>query len=421
MVTKAEVYYKGTLVPFQLPANWELLAMARPQEAPALPDLPAAVRDRLAHPLGMAPLAEVVRALPHRRTAIISEDQERPTPVARILMPLLAELNALGLADEDIDVVIGRGTHRPASEVEVRAKLGDEALSRLRVSLHDPDATDLVDVGTTSRGTQVRINRRVAEAALVISIGTANVHYFAGYGGGAKIILPGVSSRQTIRQNHVLVRDAKAQAGATHGNPVWEDMLETARLAGLTFAFNSVLNTRNEVAALTGGEVEAQQRAAIALLQELYGVPVPGQADVTIVSGYPLEMSLIQSGKAILTADTVTKPGGTIILVSACADGSGPLMYETLSQRPSPEELVEWIADGRANTTGGTMASRLRKVLQSKKLVVVTDGLSKEQLADMEMVHAPSLPEALDRVADGEPKQVTVLPVGGSVFPILGA
>jgi len=422
MAVNGRGFFKGEEFSFGLPEGWNLLAMAEPKGVGALADVGAAVRELLANPIGMASLAEVVKDLPHKKTVIISEDQTRPTPVNQILVPLLAELNRLGVADDEIDVIIGRGTHRHATAEEVRAKVGQEIVDRLRVSVHDPDADDLVYVGTTSRGTQVHVNRLVAEAALIVGIGTANPHYFAGYGGGAKLILPGVSSRDTIRQNHARMGHPKANAGIMEGNPIWEDMLEAARLARLTFKFDAVLNTRKEIYKLLGGEVEAQQKAAVEALKEVYGVAVPALADVTVTSGYPLETNLIQSGKAILLADTVTKAGGTIVLVSACSDGAGPLMYETLSQRPGAETVIQWIAEGKANTTGGPMASRLRALVESKRLIVVTEGLSEQQLADMEFGYAPSVEEAVsDLVADNGRMDAIVLPVGGSTFPYLAA
>lgn len=418
MGTRGKGYYKGQEFTFDLPEGWSLLAMAEPREVPGLADLGEAVRGLLRNPIGMAPLGRVVAGMSSRKTAIVVDDQSRPTPVAAILEPLLDELNRLGIAD--VDVIVGVGTHRRPSADEVRAKVGAVAPGRVRVSIHDADAPDLVYVGTTRRGTDVQVNRLVAEAALIIGIGSAAPHYFAGYGGGAKIILPGVCGRETIKQNHVWVGDPRAEVGATYGNPIWEDMLEGARLARLTFKLDAVLNTRNEVYRLFGGEVEAQQRAAVEAIKEVYGVPVPDLADVTITSGYPLESDLIQSSKAIMQAATITRPGGTIVLVSGCRDGAGPLLYETLRQRPEADELVHWIAQGRANTTSGTMASRLRALVKSKRLVVVTDGLSPQQLAEMDFGHAPSVAAAIAEIAGSNGRRnVIVLPVGGTTFSYL--
>lgn len=420
MSTKGKGFYKGELFSFDLPEGWNLLAMAEPKDVPALADVGARVRELLANPIAMPPLAEVIAGLPNTKTVIISEDQTRPTPVSQILEPLWAQLNRLGIPDGDIDVIMGRGTHRHATEDEVRTKVGQKALDRLRVTVHDAEADDLVYVGTTSRGTEVRVNRLVAEASLIIGIGTSNPHYFAGYGGGPKMMLPGVCGRETIKQNHVWTRDENALAGITKGNPLWEDMLEAARLARITFKFDTVVNAAKEIYQLFGGEVEAQQVVAIEALKSVYGVAVPALADVTITCGYPLEINLIQSGKAILLAETVTKPGGTIVLVSELSDGPGPLVHETLSQRPTAEEVIEWIACGKANTTGGPMASRLRALVASKRLVVVTDGISQEQLADMDFSHAPSVDQAIAQLAASNGhRDAIVLPVGGSTFPYL--
>jgi nickel-dependent lactate racemase len=420
MGIKGKGFFRGELLSFDLPDRWNLLAMAEPMDVPGLADVGARVRELLAHPIGMPSLASVVKALPCAKTVIISEDQTRPTPVSQVLMPLLAELNRLGIPDQEIDVVMGRGTHRLTKTEEIRAKIGQPAMDRLRVSVHDPDADDLVHVGTTSRKTEVWVNHLVAEAALIIAIGTSVPHYFAGYGGGAKLILPGVAGRETIKQNHVWIRDPKTVAGIMHGNPIWEDMLEAARLARLTIKFDAVLNASMQIYQLFGGEVEAQQAAAVAALKEIYGVAVPALADVTITSGYPLESSLIQSSKAVISADAVTKPGGTIVLLSACSDGPGPVIYETLSQRPGSSEVVDWIGCGRADTSSGPMAARLRELVASKRLVVVTDGLSQQQLADMEFGYASSVEKAMAELAARNGRQdVIVLPVGGSTFPYL--
>jgi nickel-dependent lactate racemase len=206
--------------------------------------------------------------------------------------------------------------------------------------------------------------------------------------------------------------------GIRQGNPLWEDMLEAARLVGLDMKIDTVLNSEKKIHKIFAGDVEEEHKQAVDALLAIYGVTVPRLADVTITSGYPLEANLIQSGKAILLADAVTKAGGTIVLVSACVDGAGPKMYETLSQKPEPEQVVQWIAEGKASPTGGPMASRLRNLLKSKTLIVVTDGMTAEQLADMEMEHATSVEEAIGQIDGTYPQpDVIVLPVGSSTFP----
>jgi nickel-dependent lactate racemase len=419
MGQKVRGHYDNKALTFELPDGWKLLAMSEPRDVPGAESVEELVREGLKNPIGMAPLAEIVGSMKNKKVVIISEDQTRPSPVGEVALPLINELNALGIGDENIEVIIGRGTHREMTEAEMRAKLGDEVLRRVKVGHHDPDdEANLVKVGTTSRGTPCWANRKVVEAGLSVGIGTINPHYFAGYGGGPKIVLPGISGRDTVRHNHVLIGEPDTTQGITDGNPLWEDMLETARLVGLDMKIDCLINAEKEIYKVFVGDVEAAQREAIKGLTDVYGAPVPKAADVTITSAFPLETNLIQSGKSILLADEVTKDGGTVILLSACPDGAGPLMYETLSEKPESEEVVHWIAEGKASTTGGPMASRLRRLLSTKSLMVVTEGLTKKQLADMEMEHATSVEDAVAQVVQKYPKaEVIVLPVGGSTFP----
>lgn len=416
---KGRGYFKGEGLTFDLPDDWNVLAMAEPRDVDAVQDIEAEVKRALGNPIGMEPLSKIVPNLESKKTVILSEDQTRPSPVGSIALPLINKLNRLGIPDEDIQVIIARGTHRHPTEDEIREKLGEEVLKRVKVSVHDADDRDnLVLMGTTSRGTPCWANRLVAEAGLKIGIGTSNPHYFAGYGGGPKMVLPGISGRESVKKNHVLLGQPNSVQGIREGNPVWEDMLEAARIVGLDMKIDTVLNSQTEVYKVFAGDVEAEQEEAVEALLGIYGVTVPRLADVTITSGYPLEIDLIQSGKAILLADAVTKPGGTIVLISACPDGAGPLMYETLSEKPKAEQVVQWIAEGKASTTGGPMASRLRKLLEAKTLLVVTDGLTAQQLQDMDMEHAGSVEEAISRVRTRyKGPDVIVLPVGSSTFP----
>jgi len=395
--------------------------MAEPKQVPALADVASEVVNAVENPIGSPPLSEMVKRAGTGKVVILSEDQTRPTRTGLIILPLIEHLNELGISAGQIEVIIARGTHREPSQEELQAKLGEEVIKRVRVSVHDPDDPEkLVQMGSTSRGNPCWLNKTYAEAGLKIAIGTVNPHYFAGYSGGPKIILPGVCGRETIKHNHVLIRYEGTVQGNREGNILWEEMLEVARISGLDMKIDALLTPAKEIHKLYAGDVSEAHKAAVRGLLDIYGVPIPRLADVTITSAYPLEINLIQSGKAILLADLVTKPGGTILLLSACNDGAGPLMYETLSQRPAPDQVVDWIAQGKASTTGGPMASRLRKLLQTKKLLLVTEGLTPQQLADMEMDWAPSIGEALEVLGKAYPSADTlVLPVGGASFPYL--
>jgi nickel-dependent lactate racemase len=423
MAQRAKGHYDNQALTFDLPDGWNLLVMSEPRDVPAAKSVERLVKEGLERPTGMSPLSEVVGALDNKTVAIISEDQTRPCPVGEVALPLINELNALGIGDGDIQVIVGRGTHREITQAEMKAKLGDEVLSRVEVSVHDPDdESNLVNLGTTSRGTPCLANRKVVEAGFKVGIGTINPHYFAGYGGGPKMVLPGISGRASVRHNHCLMRELNTTQGITDGNPLWEDMLEAARTVGLDMKIDCLLNSELKIHKVFVGDVEAEHKEAIKGLTEVYGAPVPRLADVTITSAYPLETNLIQSGKSILLADEITRDGGTVILLSSCPDGAGPMMYETLAERPEPDQVVDWIAEGKASTTGGPMASRLRRLLSTKSLLVVTEGLTKQQLTDMEIGHATSIEDALAQTSKEYPTaDVIVLPVGGSTFPFVEA
>ncbi len=419
MPTNAKLISQGKEHHFNLPESWNLLAQAEPRDMPAMADLRAGVRRALENPIGTGSLAELIPESGY--VVIISEDQTRPSPVGAVMEPLVEMLSELGVDDGRVKVVIGRGVHRKATPEELEAKLGRNIVERFPVTVHNcDDADNLVLMGMTKRETPVWINRTVAEAELRIAIGTCNPHYFAGYGGGAKLILPGVAGRESIVHNHIMCSHEKATQGITNGNPIWEDMLEAARIAGLHLKIDLVLNINKEVHRLFAGEMEQVQRGAIRALLEIYGLSVPKMADITFTAGYPLEVNLIQSGKAILLANEVTKDGGAIVLLSALSDGAGPKLYETLSQKPDPETVLRWIQEGKTEPTGGPLASMLRKLLEKKRVIVVTDGLTRERIEDMDMDHASSVEEAIEiLVKDYENPDVIILPVGGSTFPFV--
>ncbi len=413
-------FYKDKPVTFALPESWNLLAMAEPTSVPAARNVAAAVKQAVNNPVGM-PKLETLFPLANRKVAILVDDGTRPTPASQVVNPLMEILSGLGVKDEDVDIVMARGTHTPPDEAGIRWKIGEDAWKRFRFTMHDPDdMSKLTYTGTTSRGNKCYLNSVVAASGLRIAIGLSNPHYFAGYGGGPKIILPGVSARSTIAYNHHFISDPKTILDITNGNPVWEDMLEAARLAKLNMKIDVVLNQDQAIYKVCAGEVEAAQAAAIAALKEIYGVAVPKMSDVTITSGYPLESNLIQSGKAILNADVVTKQGGVIIMMSSCPEGCGPKFYETLAERPKPEDVIEWVGNGKASPTGGPMAARIRELLKTKQLIVITEGVTPKQLDDMEMTFAPTVDDAVKMAYASHPNaDVTILPVGGSTLPIL--
>ena len=352
---------------------------------------------------------------------IICDDQTRPTPASQLLPGIIDQLNSAGIADSGINVVVGRGTHRRPTDEEVKIKVGGETLDRVDVSVHEPDdKPGLKYIGASSKGTPIWINKTVAEADLKIGVGNIAPHYFAGYGGGGKIILPGVSGRETIVRNHVMIHDPNTIQGKLEENIVYTDMREVARKAGLDLKVDVILTMATEVAGLSAGEVGSEHKRGIEMFNGIYGFKPPRQADVTITCGYPLETNLIQSNKAVMSANLVTKKGGIILLVSGCYDGPGYGFYETLRERPEPEEVIDWMAEGKAQPSGGPVANRVRAILKTKTVAVVTDGVSHDKLEEMEMTPFSTLQTALDEISRSRKNaEVLIFPAGASINPTL--
>ena len=313
MSTTVKVRYAGREESIVLPESWHLIGVGNPAPTTPLADVGTAVVRSLASPVGAKSLKALCAGV--RKVAIAIDDQTRPTPTAKVLAAVLAELRQAGVGAEDVTVIVAKGTHRWPTDQEVQAKVGPAAAA-CRVVVHDPDdESGLVLLGTTRRGTPVWANRAVAEADLFLAIGAVVTHYMAGYGGGPKIALPGVMGRKTIVANHVIAAGPTATQGRTIGNDMYEDLLDAARIARLALKIEVVPDIDNQPVDVVTGEVGAGHQVAIEAYNKIFGYKVEEQADVTITSGFPLETELLQSCKAVLSADISTKDGGAIVLL----------------------------------------------------------------------------------------------------------
>lgn len=417
MSTSVTARYAGRDESIILPEGWRLIGVGNPAPTTPVADVGAAVSRALARPVGMVSLREVCAGA--RRVAVAVDDQTRPTPTGPVVAAVLAELRQAGIRDEDCTIVVAKGTHRWPGDQEVRAKVGP-AVGACKVLVHDPDDEQaLVLMGTTSRGTPVWVNRAVAEADLFIAIGAVVTHYMAGYGGGPKIALPGVAGRKTIVANHVLAAGPTATQGRTAGNEMYEDMLEASQVARLAMKIDLVLDMDNQPVEVVAGAVAAGHQAAIDAYNRVFGYPVAEQADVTITSGFPLETELLQSCKAVLSADIATRDGGAIVLLSACTNGVGPGFGEAMAKHPAIPEVWEWVRTGQTTPTGGPIVARTLGVLQRKRVIVVTSGLPEAEVRGMGFEHAPTAADAIALLRGAYPKaRVLVFPAGSAINPL---
>lgn len=294
-------------------------------------DLPAALTAALAKPVGTPPLRNL--ATGRHSAVIITSDATRATPSREMIGPVMEELACGGIGTDGVDVVIGVGAHRPAGRDEIERLLGAEWAARLRVTNHDARAADLVDVGCTARGTRVLLNRRVAEADLCIAFGQVEPHEFAGFTGGRKAILPAVAGYETIVRNHGLdmLCNASARPGVLYGNPIHEEMLAAARLAGLHFIVNVALDRHLRPVAVAAGDPRAAHEQLVHFLRSQCTLPTPARPPSAIITGpgQPLDINLYQTVKALvgieplLDMDYGTAPRPVVVLLSRCWDGGG--------------------------------------------------------------------------------------------------
>lgn len=286
----------------------------------------AAVRAALAHPLGTPPLGEIVKA--GEKIAFNTSDITRPMPSAVVLPILLDELYGAGIRPEDITLVFALGSHRKHTPDEMKKLAGERAYREIRCL--DGNPQDFVHLGRTTLGTPVDITRVVAEADRRICLGNIEYHYFAGYSGGAKAIMPGVSTREAIQSNHSRMVLPAACAGKLEGNPVREDLEEAIGFCPIDFILNVVLDEHKHILYAVAGHYIEADREGCRFLDRLYKVGIQAQADIVFVSpgGYPKDIDLYQAQKALDNASHAVKPGGIIILAAACSEGLGERVFE---------------------------------------------------------------------------------------------
>ncbi len=392
-----------------------LLGVLRAKTAPAIASEEEEVRRALREPVGAPRLRELVR--PGEKIAIVTSDITRPMPTRKVMPALLDELYAAGARPEDITLVFALGSHRKHTEEERQRLAGERAWREIRCVDSDPD--DCVHLGVTGAGTPVDISRAVAEADCRICLGNVEYHYFAGYSGGAKAIMPGCSTRAAIQANHSMMVRAEAAAGRLEGNPVRGDIEEAAALCGVDYILNVVLGEHKEILRAAAGDVTLAHRELCAFLDTIYLNELPRAADIVIVSqgGAPKDLNLYQTQKALDNARHAVRQGGIIILIGSCREGMGERVFEQwMTTSPSPEAMIERI--GRDFQLGGHKAAAIAITLQKAKIYLVSE-LEEDFVRSIFLTPQPSAQAALDAAFAelGEDASVLAMPFGGSTLP----
>jgi nickel-dependent lactate racemase len=408
--------------PLQL-ASERVLAVIRP-----LTGEPAGTPDELVESALDCCAAALSQFRPGEKVVIVTSDVTRPTG-SEIYLPLLvARLNAAGIRDRDIEIVIALGIHRKQTQAEHRRIVG-ELYGRIRVTDHDcDDPGALVYLGETARGIPVEVNRSVAEAQRLILTGAVTFHYFAGFGGGRKSLLPGVSSRRSCMASHFALlnlgersgKHPKAVTGNLEGNPVHEAMLEACALRPPDFILNTVLTPGKRILAAFAGDWREAHLAGCLFYSDAFCYPIQEKADLVVVScgGFPKDINLIQAHKSMEYASRALKPGGVMLLLAECRDGYGNATFFDWFRYPTCGDLESALRK-RYEINGQTAWSVKEKAERFR--IVLVSQLSAEEVSAMGMIPAQTLQHALDLALPMLAERFTayLIPEGGTVLPVL--
>ena len=403
------------------PPDAEVIA---PRPAQALPDPRQSLQDALRAPIGLPPLRDLVR--PQDKVVIVHTDLTRATPNALILPVLLEELEGAGIRRDNITLLNALGTHRPQTPAELRGLLGDFIVDNYRCLQHDAwDDGNLVTFGETSLGHPVRLNRAFAEAGVKILTGFIEPHFFAGFSGGPKGVLPSIAGFESVLSNHgrEMVAHPKATWGVTAGNPIWEEMREVALRAAPTFLLNVSMNDRREITSVFAGDVIQAHAAGCAFVGVHALVPVERPFDVVITtnSGYPLDQNLYQAVKGISAAARVVRPGGAIVLVAACADGlpAHGGYAELLHRGGSPQGVLDLLARPGFEAHDQWTVQVQAQIQLKAEVYVYSDGLSDDEIRLALFTSLHDLPSSLEDLRKRYGPRTCILPDGPQTIPTL--
>lgn len=395
-----------------------------PKHRDPLADPLGEVKRALQEPTGTPALAEMLKTKKPQKLVIVVNDITRPTPYSILLPPLIETIEEAGIPDSHVTLVTATGIHDPHTPEQNVLVYGEEACRRFRVVSHNAvDASGLVYKGKLPSGYDFWLNKIVDESDFLITLGVVMPHYFAGFSGGRKSILPGVSGKETVQKNHARMVELMDHLPPIRENPVSLEMIHAARTAGVDFILNVVVDDAGNVVKVVAGDLEKAWYKAVEVSEEMYMIPIREQADIAISAacGFPRDINLYQSQKALDHADRATKKGGTIILVAECREGYGEKVFEQyMNSGFTPQEIMSKI---KAHfVMGGHKAYGFAKVAAEKKIIMVT-SLSEGIVASCFAQKAASVEEALKIALQthGGSARCIVMPEGSVTVPVVSS
>ncbi len=413
--------YGQTGLPVALPDDTVVI---EPAFDPGLPDEAAALREAMRHPLGAPPLREIIQ--PHDEVVVVFSDLTRPMPNDRVLPVLLEELNQV--PHEQVILLNALGSHRPQRKDELIAMLGEEIVRSYHIVQHDAwDRPEMVFLGASSFGHPVWLNRTYVRATVRIVTGFIEPHFFAGFSGGPKAVLPGVAGIETVWGNHSaeMVGHPQATWGITDGNPIYEEIAEAAAMAAPSFCLNVALNRERAITGVFAGEWRAAHAAGCRFVAERAAVAVDGPFDVVITtnSGYPLDLNLYQAVKGMSAAARIVRPGGAIILAAECRDGipEHGAYKELLWTAGSPAAFLETLRQPGFFCQDQWEAQIQAQVQAKAQVYLYSDGLGEEEVRRAWLEPCRDIAATVNELKGvyGPAARIAVLPQGPQTVPWL--
>jgi len=427
---KYQIPFSKTSLEFSLPPTMQV-SVAVSRSADPVPDVPAAIQQALNHPLGEQPLKELAR--PGSRVCIVFTDITRASPDHLLVPALLGEVEKAGVRDDNITLLCGIGMHRASTPEEKTIKLGAPITSRYCVIDNEPqNPSALADLGVTSEGVPVQIHRSAVEADLLISTGIVEPHQYAGYSGGCKTVAIGAAGEGLIAHTHgpEFLDHPGTRIGRIKGNPFLEAVTEAARMAGLRFILNVVLDEEKHVLKVAAGEPEKTFQDLVLFAKSVYEVPIRHQYDIVIGGvGFPKDANLYQASRAasylFFAPTAVVRKGGFLVIPARCEEGAGAGVGEQrfLSAMRDAPDIQSILDEARRNgyPPGQQRAFVMAKVLEQANVVIVGSECP-ELVEACKMVPAPCMEEALELAITqvGKSCQVLIVPHAMQTLPIIG-
>ena len=380
------------------------------------------IRNAMADPVGTPRLSELSKG--RKNIVIIASDHTRPVPSRLIIPPMLKEIRE-GNPDADVTILVATGCHRGTTEDELKEKFGEEIVSKEKIVIHDcDDSNNLVNIGTLPSGGECVINRLAAEADLLISEGFIEPHFFAGFSGGRKSVLPGIAARQTVLSNHCseFIASDNARTGIIEDNLIHRDMIWAAEKAGLKYIVNVVLNEKKEVVFAMAGDVNKAHLKGCEFLKGVCGVKAePADIVISTNGGYPLDQNIYQAVKGMTAAESAVKDGGVIIMLAKSNDGHGGEAFyrQMASEKDIDKTLDEFLRRGRNDTEPDQWQTQIFIRVLKKATVIYVSDAPEDMVRDLHMIPARSVHEALDdavKLCGREDYTLNIIPDGVSVM-----